>query len=478
MSNIKGEIMATTLKRTMRTRHIQMIGLASGIGTGLFLSSAYTIHTAGALGTIIAYSIGALLVYLVMLSVAELSIAMPATGAFHYHAQQLIGPATGFFVAIAYWLTWTIALGSEFTAAGIIMQRWLPNLPVWSFSGLFLLVILLSNFFSARIFGESEYWLAAIKVVAIVIFLIVGVLILTGIIHSPRTASAGFQNILSHGAFPNGIWAVFTTILAVNFAFSGTELMGITAGEVENPEKAIPKAIKAVWWRQIIFFIGSIVILAAVIPYEKAGVTESPFVTVFSMAGIPYAADIMNFVILTGILSMANSGLYASTRMLWSLGHEGLISSKFTVTNKHGIPQLALFVSLLGGVLALGSSFMAAGQLYLILVEVSGLAVVFVWIAISWSHYQYYLKLKKAHQLNQLRYPKWAYPILPLAGFAGSSLSVILVIFDPAQRMALLWSIPFILLVYGYYALRFKLLNKDQHKRIKISQERQVHDKV
>ena len=448
--------MAGKLKRAMTARQIQMIGLASGIGTGLFLSSAYTIHTAGAFGTILAYSVGAILVYLVMLSVAELSIAMPQTGAFHYHAQKLIGPATGFFVAISYWLTWTIALGSEFTASGIIMQRWFPNIPVWAFSGVFLVIILLSNIFSVKIFGESEYWLAAIKVVAIVAFLIVGVLILTGVLHSSKTQNVGFQNIFSHGVFPNGIGAVFTTMLAVNFAFSGTELMAITAGEAADPSRAIAKAIKAVWWRQVIFFIGSITILAAIIPYEKAAVTQSPFVTVFSMIGIPYAADIMNFVILTGIISMANSGLYASTRMLWSLSHEGLISNKFEKVNKNGIPIRALLASLVGGILALGSSFMAAGSLYLILVEVSGLAVVFVWIAISWSHYKYYQLLKRENRTQELRYPKWAYPILPLAGFIGSSLSIILVIFDPDQRAALLWSIPFIILVYGYYYLKFK----------------------
>ena len=456
----------TNLKRAMSSRQIQMIGLASGIGTGLFLSSAYTIHTAGALGTILAYTIGAVLVFLIMLSLAELSIAMPQTGAFHYHAQKLIGPGTGFLVAISYWLTWTIALGSEFTAAGIMMQRWLPNIPVWEFSGIFIIIIFLSNVFSVKVFGESEYWLASIKVLAIIIFLFVGVAILFGLIHTKTPA--GLQNIFSHGAFPNGIGAVFTTMLSVNFAFSGTELMGITAGEAVNPEKAIPKAVKAVWWRQVIFFIGSITILAAVIPYEKAGLTESPFVTVFTMAGIPYAADIMNFVILTGILSMANSGLYASTRMLWSLSHEKLISPIFEKTNKNGIPVLALIASVLGGLLALFSSFVAASSLYLILVSVSGLAVVFVWIAIAWSHYKYYRLLQKENRLIELRYPRWAYPILPLAGFFGSSLSVILVIFDPSQRAALLWSIPFVFGVYGYYWLRFKWWPKYTLSRLKV----------
>lgn len=448
----------TQLKRAMSERQVRMIGLASGIGTGLFLSSGYTIHTAGAFGTILAYTVGAILVYLIMLSLAELSIAMPVTGSFHYYAQKLIGSATGFLVAISYWLTWTVALGSEFTAIGIVMQRWFPTVPAWVFSAIFIVIIFLSNLFSVKVFGESEYWLASIKVVAIITFLLLGSMVLLGWLHVSGDVHPGFDNIFSHGLFPNGIGQVFTTMLAVNFAFSGTELMGVTAGEAKNPEKAIPSAIKAVWWRQVIFFIGSITILAAILPYQKAGVTESPFVAVFNMIGIPYAADVMNFVIITGILSMANSGLYASTRMLWSLSHEKLIHPIFEKTNKQGIPVWALSASLAGGLLALLSSFVAAGALYLNLVAVSGLAVVFVWIAIAWSHYKYSQQLKNQGRQKDLRYPKWAYPLLPLAGFIGASLSVILTIFDPQQRPALLWSVPFVGLVYAYYFVRFKWL--------------------
>ena len=374
----------THLNRKMETRHIRMISLGGVIGTGLFLSSGYTIHQAGPIGTIIAYLIGALIVYSVMLCLGELSVAMPYTGAFHVYAKKYIGEGTGFTVAILYWLTWTIALGSEFTAAGLIMQEWFPHIPVWIWSTIFIILIFFSNAYSVKIFAESEFWFSAIKVFAIVAFILLGILAMVGIIPlNGFTHAPGNSNLYKNGIFPNGFSGVFTTMLTVNFAFSGTELIAITAGEAKEPDKTIPKAIYTTLWRLVIFFIGSIVVMAALIPYQKAGVTQSPFVYVLKMMGIPYAADIMNFVVLTAIISAANSGLYASTRMLWSLGNEGTIPKNISKTNKNGIPVIALCLSMIGGLLALLSSIFAADTIYLVLVSVSGLAVVIVWAAIA-----------------------------------------------------------------------------------------------
>lgn len=329
----------THLARKMETRHIRMISLGGVIGTGLFLSSGYTIHQAGPIGTIIAYLIGALIVYSVMLCLGELSVAMPYTGAFHVYAKKYIGEGTGFTVAILYWLTWTIALGSEFTAAGLIMQEWFPHTPVWIWSAIFIILIFLSNAYSVKVFAESEFWFSAIKVFAIVAFILLGVLAMVGIIPlNGFTHAPGISTLYKNCIFPNGFSGVFTTMLTVNFAFSGTELIAITAGEAKEPDKTIPKAIHTTLWRLVIFFIGSIVVMAALIPYQKAGVTQSPFVYVLKMMGIPYAADIMNFVVLTAIISAANSGLYASTRMLWSLGNEGTIPKNISKTNKKRYP--------------------------------------------------------------------------------------------------------------------------------------------
>lgn len=445
----------THLNRKMKARHIQMISLGGVIGTGLFLSSGYTIHEAGPLGTVIAYLIGALIVFAVMLCLGELSVAMPYTGAFHVYAKKYIGPSTGFVVAILYWLTWTIALGSEFTAAGLIMQKWFPQVPVWVWSLICMFLIFFSNFFSVKVFAESEFWFATIKVVAIVIFIILGFLGITGIISVKGSNNIhGLSNFYKNGWFPRGFAGVFTTMLGVNFAFSGTELIGITAGEAENPQKAIPNAIKTTLWRLIIFFIGSIVIMAALIPYKVAGVTQSPFVYVLDLIHVPFAANIMNFVVLTAIISAANSGLYASTRILWSLSNEGTIPKSFKKTSKNGVPTLALVVSMLGGIFTLISSKVAASTVYLVLVSISGLAVVFVWMAISVAELNFRKKfLKDGHNLKELKFRTPWYPIIPYFGFIASLLSFILIWFDPTQRIALYYTVPFILICYGAHYL-------------------------
>ena len=406
----------THLKRKMETRHIRMISLGGVIGTGLFLSSGYTIHEAGPLGTVIAYLVGALIVFAVMLCLGELSVAMPYTGAFHVYAKKYIGPSTGFIVAILYWLTWTIALGSEFTAAGLIMQKWFPNVPVWIWSLTCMVLIFLSNFFSVKIFAESEFWFAAIKVFAIVAFIVLGILAITGILPvKGYTHAPGLVNFYKNGWFPNGFGGVFTTMLTVNFAFSGTELIGITAGEAENPQKAIPSAIKTTLWRLVIFFIGSIVVMAALIPYKVAGVTQSPFVYVLDLIHVPFAGNIMNFVVLTAIISAANSGLYASTRMLWSLSNEGTIPKAFKKTGKNGVPT-----------------------------------------ALAELNFRKQF-LKDGHKLSELKYRTPWYPVIPYFAFISSLLSCVLIWFDPTQRVALYYTIPFVAICYvAHYLWRRK----------------------
>lgn len=441
------------LARKMAARHVQMISLGGVIGTGLFLSSGYTIHEAGPLGTVIAYAVGALIVYAVMLCLGELSVAMPYTGAFHLFATKYINAPAGFTVAVLYWLTWTIALGSEFTAAGLIMQHWFPQVPVWIWSLALIIIITLSNLYSVKIFAESEFWFAAVKVIAIIAFIILGALAIVGIIpvhglhHAP-----GFTNFYRHGLFPNGFGGVFTTMLTVNFAFSGTELIAITAGEVKEPEKTIPQAIHTTLWRLIIFFVGSMIVMACLIPYQKAGVTQSPFVYVFNRLGVPYAGDLMNFVVLTAIVSAANSGLYASTRMLWSLANEGTLPAKLAKTNQRGIPVLALLLSMLGGILALLSSVIAADTVYLVLVSISGLAVVFVWMAIALAQLNFRKQwLAGGHQVSELKFKTPWYPVVPWFAFITSTLSCLLIWFDPAQRVALYYTIPFVLICYFGY---------------------------
>ncbi|OCG40890.1 amino acid transporter [Gilliamella sp. Fer1-1] len=435
-------------KRTMKTRHLIMLSLGGVIGTGLFFNTGYIIATAGAIGTIIAYLIGALVVYLVMLCLGELAVAMPETGAFHTYASRFISPGTGYTVAWLYWLTWTVALGSSLTAAGLCMQYWFPSVSVWIWCLIFCIVIFKLNIITAQFFAESEFWFSIIKVLTIVIFIIAGAAAIFGIIPMKDNMPAPFlHNITDNGWFPNGITPIIMTMVSVNFAFSGTELIGIAAGETQQPEKTIPLAIKTTILRLIIFFIGTIFVLAALLPMEQAGVIKSPFVTVFENIGLPYAADMLNFVILTAILSAANSGLYASGRMLWSLSNQGTLPKCFSKLTKDGIPAFAITMSMLGGLLALLTSVIAPNTVFVALTAISGFAVVAVWLSICASHYFFRKQLSTTEQ-NTLKYKAPFYPLVPILGFILCLIACIGLAFDPQQRIALYCGIPFVIVCF------------------------------
>jgi len=443
------------LKRTMQPRHLVMLSLGGVIGTGLFFNTGYIISTTGAPGTLLAYAIGALVVWLVMQCLAELSVAMPETGAFHVYASRYLGPATGYTVAWLYWLTWTVALGSSFTAAGFCMQYWFPQVPVWIWCLIFCLVIFSLNVVSTRFFAEGEFWFSIVKVVTIIAFIILGTMAIFGVIPlKDGSAAPGLTHITSTGWLPHGGLPILMTLVAVNFAFSGTELIGIAAGETKEPEKAIPLAIRATIARLIIFFLGTVFVLAALIPMDQAGVEKSPFVLVFEKVGIPYAADIFNFVILTAILSAANSGLYASGRMLWSLSNEKTLPSCFSRVNKRGVPLAALSVSMLGGLLALCSSIIAPDTVFVALSAISGFAVVAVWLSICASHFMFRRRhLQAGRSLDSLIHRAPWYPWVPILGFVLCLIACVGLAFDPSQRIALYCGLPFVALCYGAYYL-------------------------
>ncbi|WP_373822649.1 amino acid permease, partial [Streptococcus ferus] len=232
-------------QRKMTSRHLFMLSLGGVIGTGLFLSSGYTIAQAGPFGAILSYLVGALVVYLVMLSLGELAVAMPVTGSFHTYATKFISPGTGFTVAWLYWICWTVALGTEFLGAGMLMERWFPQVPAWIFAALFAAIIFLLNALSVRSFAEAEFYFSSIKVITIILFILLGLLAMFGVIDFKGSQEAPFfSNLTEHGLFPNGAVAVVSVMLAVNYAFSGTELIGIAAGETDNPQEAVPQAIR------------------------------------------------------------------------------------------------------------------------------------------------------------------------------------------------------------------------------------------
>ena len=377
----------TGLERKMESRHLTMISLGGVIGTGLFVSSGYTIHQAGPLGAILAYAVGSLLVYCVMVSLGELSVAMPYAGSFHMYAKRFIGPGTAFTIAILYWLNWAVALASEFTAAGLLMQRWFPHSPSWVWSAVFIAVVFALNIMSVRLYGEAEFWFASIKVFAIIAFIVIGLLAIFGSIPIAGHASAPLLgNFVADGWFPSGIAPIFSTLLTVVFAFSG---------------------------------------------------------------------DIMNFVVLTAVLSAANSGLYVCSRMVWSLAKERLIPARFAKTNFRGVPIWAVLFSMAGSLLALLSSMIAASTVYLVLVAVSGLATLVVWFSVCVCHIRFRREwARDGHSADELDYRAPGFPVLPWLAIVMCIGALVLVVLDETQRSTLYCMIPFVACCYAaYYAL-------------------------
>ncbi|MFI3100819.1 amino acid permease [Streptococcus suis] len=446
-----------TFNREMNSRHLQMLSIGGVIGTGLFLSSGYTIAQAGPFGAVAAYLFGAVMVYLVMFSLGELSVAMPVTGSFHTYATKFISPGTGFMVAWMYWLCWVVALASQFVGAAQLMQRWFPSVPIWIFATIFAVIVFGLNTLSVGWFAKAEDALSSIKVYAIATFIVLGTLAIFGILPFEGTNAAPlFTNIAAQGLLPNGLVGFITVMLSVNYAFSGVEMIGIAAGETDNPQKAVPQAIKSTIGLLVIFFVLTIVVLASLLPMSEAGVTEAPFVLVLDKIGFPYAADIMNFIILTAILSASTSGLYASSRMLWSLANEGMISKELVKINKHGVPMRGMILSMIGVVIALIASIYAEDTIFLALVSIAGFAVVIAWLAIPLAQIGFRREFLKTHSVDELEYKTPFSPTLPWITVILLVISIIGIGWDPSQRAGLYFGVPFMIGCYIYHYIRFK----------------------
>ena len=452
-SNANSETKA--LKRAMSTRHLVMLSLGGAIGTGLFLGSGEVIAQTVPVAAIIAYILGGLIAYMVMLCLGELAVHMPVAGSFGAYAQKYIGPGTGYMISWVYWLTWTATLGTEFTAAALLMQEWFPHISMWIWTIIFAITIFALNLSSTRIFAESEFWLALVKVVTVVAFIILGLLAIFGLIpfHGAESAPL-FHNLTAQGWFPQGLVPIFTTMLIVNFAFSGTELIGVAAGETKDPAVNVPKAINAAIWRLLIFFVGTIVVISALLPFQVAGlggesVSNSPFVTVFNYIGIPYADDIMRFVIITALLSAANSGLYAASRMMWSLSAQRQLPQVFSRLSSSGTPVIALVVTMFGAIPGLLSEHFAPETIFKNLLGIAAFTMVIVWMSICWSQFNFRRAWYKAgHSAKDLKFAAPLYPIVPILGFVFCFITGLSMAADPEMQAGFIGCLLFIAACY------------------------------
>lgn len=412
------------LRRSLKTRHLTMIALGGSIGTGLFLASGGAIAQAGPGGALAAYISVGIMVYFLMTSLGELATYMPDSGSFSTYASRYVDPAFGFALGWNFWFNWAITIASELVAATLIIKYWFPDSNSFIWSLLFLSIIFLLNYLSVKGYGESEYWFAIIKITTVIVFLVVGILMIFGILGSERI---GFENFrVGDAPFHGGFFAILGVFMAAGYSFQGTELVGVAAGESENPRESVPRAIRQVFWRILLFYILAIFVIAIIIPYTHPSllasdlndINTSPFTLVFEKAGFAFAAAVMNAVILSSVLSAGNSGMYASTRVLWVLAKEGKAPKFLAKLNKRGIPINALLLTTAVGMLAFLASFFGDGVVYLWLLNASGMCGFIAWLGIAVSHYRFRRAfVKQGHDLKELPYRARFFPFGPVFAF-------------------------------------------------------------
>jgi lysine-specific permease len=409
----------TEVKRVLQTRHLSMIALGGSIGTGLFLACGEAVSGSGPGGAMLSYIIIGILIYFLMSGLGEIATFLPTSGSFSTYSEKFVDPALGFASGWNDFFKNCIVLTVDAISSGILIRYWLPNTPKWIWHISAFILVFLVNAFTARSFGEIEFWLALLKIITIILFIILGVLRIFGAIGTPTY----FNNfIIGDAPFVGGIEGILTSLVIAGFSFQGTELVGITAAESDDPQKSIPNAVRQVFWRIIIFYICSMFVISCLIAYNDpsllgaavSDVTKSPFTIVLRQVSVYAAADIMNAIILSSILSSMNSMLYSSSRMLYSLSLNKKAPLIFSRTMNSGVPLFALFGTSSISVVLYFLTFLP-WDIYSNLISASSLAGFINWFTIAISHYRFRRAFQRENlSLEYLHYHAPLFPVGPI----------------------------------------------------------------
>ncbi|MEX3505401.1 amino acid permease [Corynebacterium sp. LK2510] len=424
--------MAAGLRRELKTRHLTMMGLGSAIGAGLFLGTGVGIQAAGP-AVILAYLVAGAITVCIMQMLAEMVAARPSSGTFSTYAEQAFGNWAGFAVGWLYWFMMVMIMAVEITGASAIIAGWLGVSP-WIPALVAILTFTVINFAAVRNYGEFEFWFALIKVAVIVGFLILGTLLWLGIL--PASGFVGLDNIAEVGFMPNGWGGVATALLAVAFAFGGIEMVTIAAAESEEPETAVHSAIRTIIWRISIFYIGSVILIALLLPYGTIGgardASESPFTAVLQLANIPGAVGIMEAVIVVALLSACNTQIYGTSRFLHNLAQRGDAPEFFRHTDSRGVPLRGVVVSVLFGFIAVGLQYWNPPGLLAFLLNAVGGCLIVIWFVITFSFLRIHPRLEATGEITHVR--MWAPKVLPWATVALAAVIVVLMATTPDGR--------------------------------------------
>ncbi|XUL88128.1 amino acid permease [Streptomyces galilaeus] len=406
------------LQAGLKNRHLSMIAIGGVIGAGLFVGSSSGIATAGP-GILLSYALVGTLVVLVMRMLGEMSAANPTSGSFSAHADRALGRWAGFSIGWLYWFFWVVVLAVEATAGAKILEGWIPAVPQWGWALIVMVVLTATNLVSVGSYGEFEFWFAGIKVVAIGAFIVVGALAVFGVLPGAHTDKAGIGNLTDHGGFlPNGPGAILTGVLLVVFSFMGSEIATLAAGESEDPQRAVTKSTNSIIWRIGVFYLGSILVVVCLLPWNDPSIKEQgSYVAALDSLGIAHAGQIMNFIVLTSVLSCLNSGLYTASRMAFSLGGRGDAPAAFARTTSRGVPMAAIIASVVFGFVAVFFNYAFPDTVFLFLVNSSGAVALFVWLVICASQLRM-RRIIERESPEKLVVRMWLYPYLTWATIA------------------------------------------------------------
>lgn len=420
-------------KRSLGVRQMRLLALGSTIGVGLFLGSASAIKVAGP-SIILAYLIAGVMTFLILRALGEMAIYHPVTGSFAAYATQYVSPFMGYLVGWGYWLYWTIIAIAEVTAVGIYMQFWFPDSGqwIWAFSAIAIMGAV--NLFTARVFGEFEFWFALIKVATILIMIALGLFVIC-FGFPGEWAPAGVSKLTEIGGFfPNGISGCLLSMQMVIYAYVGVEMIGIAAGEAENPQETIPMAINSFVWRIIIFYVGAIFVILSIFPWNRIGVDGSPFVQVFEKVGLLKAAGLINFVVVTAALSSCNGGIFSSGRILYTLANNAQAPRLFNHISDNGIPGRAILMTIAFLFVGAGLNYFTPAEAFEYLTAAVTFIGILVWLAIIYTHSIFRRDLLARGEQP----PAFSLPFWPVSSFvaAGFLIAVIVILVGVAQTRA------------------------------------------
>ncbi|WP_202511534.1 amino acid permease [Streptomyces sp. SID3343] len=434
------------LSRSLRNRHMAMIAIGGAIGAGLFVGSGSVIKTAGP-AAIVSYCLAGALVLCTMRMLGEMVVARPSSGSFSDYARSAIGPWAGFTIGWLYWYYYVIIVAVEAVAGAAILHAWL-DLPLWILAMALMAVMTATNLLSVKSFGEFEFWFSSVKVAAIIAFLVVGGLHVFG---AWPGSSFDFSNLTSHGGFaPNGFTSIFSAIVVVIFAFGGAEIVTIAAAESKEPERSVARATTGIIWRIVLFYVGSIFLVVTIVPWDGAEVLASPYVAAWDIIGLPGAGTVMDIVILTAVLSVLNSSVYVSSRMLFALASHGDAPKWSVKTSRRNVPVRAILAGTVVGWVSVVLAYLSPDTVFTYLVNSSGAIAIFMYVMIGVSQLRMRRRLEREAP-ERLMLKMWLFPYLTwivMAGFVAVLVAMAVIDDQRTQLFTSLGSLAVVLVAY------------------------------